>query len=142
MSTWGKCFKPLVWILNIQYQPTSGDEYGGCHSSAMSILGRTVLVEVVREASSDGQEEINLTVHDSNEVRDFLTVTSPFELSDKDLKTSTLLALRFAWLDALNVHAIILKLVSDSSNKFQRLGIAECPNDWFAGRPLNNVTMI
>lgn len=63
---------------------------------------------------------------------EFTTDTNPFEYSDQGLKSAQLLALQFGY-NHMHSHAIILKLVSGMSNRYERLGVADCPHKWFAG---------
>jgi hypothetical protein len=142
VSTWGRCIVSLVCILHIQYIPSQGDEYGSCLAGAITVSGKTILVEVTSATLNKGSREKRINLINSNETFSFITDTSPFELSDEDLETSTLLALEFAHGRLSYVHAIIMRLVPGSSDQFERLGIAECPSEWFTRQPLSRITLI
>lgn len=142
VSTWGRCSVPLVCILHVQYEPSQGDEYGPCRVGEILILGQTVLVEVASATLDDRPREKKIKLPNINETFRFITDTNPFEFSDGDLKTSTLLALRFSHSELSYVYAIIMRLVPGSGDRFERLGIAECPSEWFARQPPRIVTML
>jgi hypothetical protein len=132
----------LVRILHVQYIPSQGDEYGPCLTGAITVSGKTILVEVTSATLNKGSREKRINLLNSNETFSFITDTSPFELSDEDLETSTLLALRFAHGGLSYVHAIIMRMVPGSGDQFERLGIAECPSEWFTRQPLSRITLI
>lgn len=142
VSTWGRSWSSLVCILHIRYIRSGNDTYGPCVEGAISVLGQVVTVEVVNAKRGDGPSNKEIRLPGEEDSFDFTTDTSPFELSDEDLKTSTLLALRFAAGPPLYIHAIILKLVLGTGDKYERLGIAQCPNEWFVGKTPIKITMV
>jgi hypothetical protein len=142
VSTWGRCWMSLVCILHIHYTTSGNDPYGQCTEGAISILGQAVAVEVVNAKRGDGPSDKEVRIPGRDDSFDFTTDTSPFELSDEDLKTSALLALRFAAGSHPFVHAIILRLVPGPGDRYERLGIATCPNEWFVGQTPRKVILI
>ena len=142
VSTWGRCWVSLVRIQHINYIVSGNDMYGPCVEGAISVLGQAVTVEVVNAKRGDGPSDKEIRLPDGEDSFEFTTDTSPFELSDENLKISTLLALRFAAGHPLYIHAIILRLVPGTGDKYERLGIAQCPNEWFVGQTPSRITMV
>jgi hypothetical protein len=142
VSTWGRCYVPLVTVEHVHYIPCEKDQYGSCAEGKIQVLGKTVNVEVTSTGHDGGTSGRAVRLPNSKDNFGFLTDTNPFELSDEDLETSSLLALRFAVGGPFLVHAIIMRLVPDSSGRFERLGIAQCPEEWFTRHVPTSIIMV
>jgi len=125
--------KPRLRVLNVEYVCCGPDKYG---ASTIGIIHVASHVAPVKVVVGDRHEDVVVRKLGGKGGVVLQADTRPFEYSHEDLQNEQLLAVMFADGSKL-VPSIILKLVPDGiqtdqpRERYQRLGLANCPRAWF-----------
>jgi hypothetical protein len=140
VSTWGMYGLSLVTILDVSYQVIN-DPYSSCQGGTIVVRGVAVPVEIVDAKRTDGPSSKEVRLYGKDESFDFFTDTNPFEYVGESSEDEELLALQFAASD-LFIYSIILKRVPQTTDHYERLGIAHCTHEWFWGQKFRIVVLV
>jgi len=134
--------KSLVNTEVISYIPASHDPYGACKEAIIQVSGITVPVEIIDDCEKEGHTKKVVKRTGTSECCTLIPDTIPLELSQEQLRNLGLIALRFSYRNSMCCNSMILVLATGTNDKYERLGIGECPWEWFEGREKQTLLLI
>jgi hypothetical protein len=142
VNTRGRPAKSLVITEVISYVLASHDPYGACKEAIIQVTGVTVPVEIIDDCEKEGCTGKVLKLRGKRECCTLIPDTIPLELSQEQLGNLDLIALRFSHAYFIYCNSMILVPAAGTNDKYERLGIGECPWEWFEGRKRQTLLLI
>ena len=131
-----------VQVLHISYTLATSDMYGQCCEASIIIAGQFEPIEIHEKLQANGDVIHEVRSRDNKEVAVLIPDTHPLEIPSNELSKTIFVALKFSRGAPSWWNCLILRVWSNNSNVFQRVGIAELGNEWFHSSSMHRVAFI